>query len=78
MRQKMVDGMIGCDAIHMVMDGLTYVSIVTDDDDLVPATLFAQGMNSTVLAWMRARQVGSAMNDRALLDQGLQICNLGT
>ena len=77
-RQKMIDGMIGCDAIHMVTDGLTYVSIVTDDDDLVPATLFAHGMNANVLAWMRARQAGSAMNDRALLDQGLRICNLET
>ena len=73
----MIDGMIGCDAIHMVMGGLAYVGIVTDDDDLLPAALFAHSMNANVLAWIRARRVGSAMNDIILLDHGLRLHEFG-
>ena len=76
-RQKMTDGMLGCDAIRVAADGLTYVGIVTDDDDMLPATLFAHNVNADVLMWMRAREVGSALNDQALLDRGLRIHELG-
>ena len=77
-RQKMIDGMMGCDAIRTAMDGLTYVGIVTDDDDLLPSTLFAHDIDADVLAWLRTREVGSAMNDGALLDYGLRIHDLRT
>ena len=76
-RQKMVDGMIGCDAIHMVTGGLTCVGVVTDDDDLLPAVLFAHGIGGNALAWMRARQSGSAINDQVLQDRGVRIFELG-
>ena len=72
-RQKMIDGMLGCDAMHMASDGLAYVGIVTDDDDLLPAALFAHGINAGVLVWIGARQLGSAINDRALERQRLRL-----
>ena len=75
-RQKMIDGMIGCDAIHMAREGLTRLSIVTDDDDLLPAVLSAYDSNTDVLVWIRARDVGSGMNDNALMNRGLRIHKL--
>lgn len=75
-RQKMVDGMIGCDAIGLATDGISYVAIVTDDDDLLPAAIFANHTNADVLVWMRAREIGTAMNDDSLLSQGLRFHEL--
>ena len=73
-RQKMIDGMIGCDALYIAAtNGRTYISIVTDDDDLLPATLSAHRANADMLAWMRTRTVGSAINDAGLLNEGLKI-----
>ena len=77
-RQKMIDGMIGCDALHVATYGRTYVGIVTDDDDLLPAALSAHGTNPGMLVWMRARAVGSAVNDPGLLIEGLRIHQLRT
>lgn len=49
LRQKMVDGMTGCDALHMAGLNRTYIGIVTDDDDLVPATVSAH--DSAAVGW---------------------------
>ena len=76
-RQKMVDGMMGCDAIQMAGHSRTCVGIVTDDDDLLPATLSAHHTGSGMVAWIRARTVGSGINDSILLNQGLRIHQLG-
>ena len=35
-RQKMVDGMLGSDAVFSVADGVTPVGVITGDDDLIP------------------------------------------
>lgn len=72
-RQKMIDAMIGCDAIHMAGEEITHVGICTDDDDVLPATLFAHESNPSVIAWIRSREVGSALNDLALLKRGLSL-----
>ena len=72
MRQKMVDGMIGCDALHMASYGQTYIGVVTDDDDLLPAALTAHCSNADGLAWMRTRSTGSAINDSGLLIEGMR------
>ena len=72
-RQKMIDGMMGCDAFHVTSCGRTHVGIVTDDDDLLPAALSAHGANAGALVWMRSRGPGSAINDPALLHEGLRI-----
>jgi len=77
-RQKMIDGMIGCDALHIAVHGRTYLGVVTDDDDLLPATLSAHDANVGMLAWMRDRVVGSAINDPILLRKGLRIHQLRT
>ena len=38
-RQKMVDAMLGCDAVYAAMCGQLRVGIVSDDEDLLPAAL---------------------------------------
>lgn len=72
-RQKMVDSMMGCDALYVASQGLTCVGIVSDDDDLLPAALSAHATNADMLVWLRARDAGSALNDTALLNEGLRI-----
>ena len=73
-RQKMIDGMIGCDALYIAAtNDRMYISIVTDDDDLLPATLSAHRANTDMLTWMRSRAVGSAPNDAGLLNEELKI-----
>lgn len=76
-RQKMVDGMLGCDAAFMAASGEVRVGIVTDDDALVPAALSAQAAGPQGLVWMRPRPVGRGLNDRRLLDLGVQIRHCG-
>lgn len=72
-RQKMVDGMIGSDAIFVAEGGSVPLSIASDDDDLVPAALSVYAKSKRGFAWMRRREVGSGLNDDALLRQGLRI-----
>ena len=72
-RQKMVDAMMGVDAMYMASEGMTCLGIVTNDDDLLPAAVTAHDINGEVLAWIRARPAGSALNDRVLLEKGLRI-----
>ena len=75
-RQKMVDGMMGCDALYVAGQGRMYIGIVTDDDDLVPAAVTAHDTVCGRLVWMRGRRVGSAANDAVLLNRGLPIRQL--
>ncbi len=72
-RQKMVDGMLGCDAVFAAGAGLVRVGLVTDDDDLVPAALSAHEVNTDLIVWMRTRSIGRGLNDRSLSDRGLRI-----
>ena len=72
-RQKMVDGMLGCDAVFAAAGGQVPVGIVTDDDDLVPAALSAQAAGPQRVVWMRSRRLGLGLNDQRLSDLGLQI-----
>ena len=74
--QKMVDGMLGCDALYAAMRSRTCIGIVTDDDDLLPNALSSHERNPAAVVWMRTRRVGSATNDRALLNMGLSIHQL--
>lgn len=75
-RQKMVDGMIGCDALYVATQGSILIAIVSDDDDLLPATLSAHHPNPAALSWMRSRADLSAPNDAALLQKGLRLHSL--
>ena len=76
-RQKMVDGMMGCDAICAVAAIPARVALVTDDDDLVPAALSANAIARTALAWIRPRPVGQGLNDGRLTRRGIQIHGIG-
>ena len=75
-RQKMVDAMLGCDATFVATEGLARIGIITDDDDLVPATLSAHAANATLTVWMRPRPVGEGLNDSRLVERGLRIRRL--
>ena len=72
-RQKMVDGMLGCDAVFAATLGQSRVGIASDDDDLLPAALSAHAAAPAGAAWMRRRAAGEGLNDRALSDCGVRI-----
>ena len=74
-RQKMVDGMLGSDAVFVAAEGLIRVGVVTGDDDLVPATLSAHAANADLTVWMRPAVAGS-LNDRELAERRLRIHRL--
>ena len=72
-RQKMVDGMMGCDAMRAAAAIPAKVALVTDDDDLVPAALSANAVARRAVAWIRPRPIGQGPNDRPLIRRGIQI-----
>lgn len=72
-RQKMVDGLIGCDAMFVAEEGSIPISIASDDDDIVPAAMSIHAKCQDGFAWMRRREIGSALNDVILLRRGLRI-----
>lgn len=72
-RQKMVDGMLGCDAVFAVREGRVSVGVVTDDADLIPAMLSAHAVNDRLTVWVRRQQFGAGLNDAVLSDRGLRI-----
>lgn len=72
-RQKMVDGMIGSDAMFVRANAAVPIGIASDDDDMVPSALSVSAQSPQAFAWMRRREVGAALNDDALLRQGLRI-----
>ena len=75
-RQKMVDGMLGFDALSAAEGGATRVGIVTDDDDLVPAVLSAHAARAESIVWMRPRPAGRGLNDRSMTERGVRIHHL--
>ncbi len=75
-RQKMVDGMLGCDAVFAVGVAESKVGIVSDDDDLLPAALSAYATNPSGAAWIRRRAAGAGVNDRVLRVRGVRIHSL--
>lgn len=74
--QKIVDGMLAFDALYAAAHVGNRVGIVTNDDDLLPGALSAHAGHPQAVVWMRTREVGSAMNDAALLSEGLTIHQL--
>lgn len=72
-RQKMVDGMLGCDAMFIAAADPGPVGLVTDDEDLLPAALSAHAAGTKPMVWMRPRSMGSGLNDRGLSERGLRI-----
>ncbi len=64
--------------MYMSDDGQTYVSVVSDDDDLLPAAISAHAMKPEGMVWMRSRRAGDAINDSSLLSHGLPLVDLGS
>ena len=75
-RQKMVDGMIGCDALSAVRS-TRRVGVVSDDEDLVPALLAARAFPEGSACWLRTRRFGAGLNDVSLRQRGVRIRTLG-
>lgn len=75
-RQKMVDTMLGCDAVFAAALGQSRVEIVSNDDDLLPAALSAHAADPPSTAWIRPRAAGAGINDRALSERGVRIHRL--
>ena len=72
-RQKMVDAMLGFDAVFAATLSQSRVGIVSDDDDLLPAALSAHVAAPAGAALMRRRAAGAGLNDRALSECGVRI-----
>ena len=72
-RQKMVDGMLGCDAVSAITLGQSPVGIVSDDDDLLPAALSAHAADRAGAVLMRRRAPGQGLNDRSVTEFGVRI-----
>lgn len=72
-RQKMVDGMLGCDAMFVAAADPGPVGLVTDDEDLLPAALSAHAASTQPMVWMRPRSMGKGLNDWGLSERGLRI-----
>lgn len=75
-RQKMVDGMIGCDALAAVRS-TRRVGVVSDDEDLVPALLAARAFPEGAAFWLRTRAFGAGLNDASLRERGVRIRTIG-
>lgn len=73
MQQKMVDGMMGFDAVFALGDNATRVGVITDDDDVIPATLAANAIDRSMFAWLRRRAPSSGLNDRGLHSRGMRV-----
>lgn len=79
-RQKMVDGMLGFDALHFARNAAAPVgmlAIVSDDDDMIPALLTVQDASVAPTVWLRKRVAGSGLNDEAVQRHGVSIHSLG-
>ena len=72
-RQKMVDGMLGCDAMFVATKEPTQIGLITDDEDIIPAALCAHAANANPVVWMRSRLIGKGLNDQSLAERGLRI-----
>ena len=73
-RQKMVDQMIGCDAIFVAGDASEIVTAVfTDDDDIIPSLMSAHSIRPGAARWIRAASEVNRPNDQQLRSLGLNI-----
>ena len=67
--QKMVDGMICTDLIHLASDDTQSLVLVSDDDDFVPSVIASATLRSTkrpVYVLRREKKIGKGPNDHIL------------
>ena len=74
-RQKMVDQMIGCDAIFMTGDSVL-VAVFSDDDDMIPPLVMAHSIKPGSTLWVR-RTTTKRPNDKLLKTLQLSVTNGG-
>ena len=74
-REKMVDQMIGCDAMFLAgsIGDRTEVVVFSSDDDLIPPMLMAHKTNPGRTRWVRRRSTLPRPNDQQLKRLGLHI-----
>ena len=72
-REKMVDQMIGCDAIILAQDLQPLIAVYSDDDDLVPPLILAHQSNPGRTYWVRKNSSHARPNDDELERLGLSI-----
>ena len=72
-RQKMVDGLMTIDAIHLASHPEVEVLIISDDDDLIPCVLALRISVSSPLFVYRLRTAGSGLNDAMLSSLGVRL-----
>jgi len=69
-RQKMVDTMLGCDAMFAATNAGAHVIVTTGDDDLLPATITAHAASG--VTWARPED-RTRPNDQLLRSLGLPV-----
>ena len=72
-RQKMVDAMLGCDAVHLASAGGVLPAVFTDDDDLVPAILMWNATRAGEARWVRRSLARPRPNDARLSANGVAL-----
>lgn len=74
-REKMVDQMIGCDAMFLAgSEGLIAdVAVFSSDDDLVPPLLMVNKTMPGLTRWVRKQSNHARPNDQGLRNLGLRI-----
>jgi hypothetical protein len=72
-RQKMVDGLLTVDAIHLAQESVAPLLIVSDDDDMVPCAVAVSRLVKGPLVLLRRRRPGDGLNDEILGTLGVQL-----
>ena len=74
-REKMVDQMIGCDAVFLAGAGGGHadIAVFSGDDDLVPPLLLAHKIKPGWVQWVRKGSSQARPNDQQLRNLGLLI-----
>ncbi len=72
-RQKMVDGLMTIDALHLASEPFSAFLIVSDDDDLVPCALAVRRIVSAPCFLLCLRAPGGGLNDAILKKNGVHL-----
>lgn len=75
-RQKMVDGLMTIDALHLANEPAATFLVISDDDDLVPCVLALSRTVSAPLFLYRLRPAGDGLNDAMLSRIGIRLRSL--
>lgn len=74
-RQKMVDGLLTIDALHLSDEEADFL-LVSDDDDFVPAAMALRSATARSCFILRLRGPGQGLNDVTLSRNGIGLATL--